>query len=170
MNGNFSRYGSTFCPPTILVGTYDENGKSKFKRALWGGIYSLNPPCYAVSLREHDDLFHEILDNNAYSVSIPSNSLVTGFDLQDCSGHNNQEYEFHVANCKSIKAPYIKQCPYIINCKLTETHRDNGYLQIIGEVVDVLVNYEYKDLNTTSIQINELVKFVAVTRVGQLKK
>jgi len=60
--------------PVFIVGTYDKAGKPDIMAAAWGGISCSNPPCVSISLQKHRYTYENILEREAFTVSIPSKS------------------------------------------------------------------------------------------------
>jgi flavin reductase (DIM6/NTAB) family NADH-FMN oxidoreductase RutF len=61
-----------FPAPALVVGTYDREGKPNVMTAAWGGICCSSPPCVTVSLRKATYTYDNILEQKAYTLSIPS--------------------------------------------------------------------------------------------------
>ena len=66
--------------PVLVVGTYDKSGKPNVMTASWGGICCSQPPCVAVSLRRATHSHGNILERQAFTISIPSEKHVKEAD------------------------------------------------------------------------------------------
>jgi flavin reductase (DIM6/NTAB) family NADH-FMN oxidoreductase RutF len=66
--------------PVFVVGTYDAAGKPNVMTASWGGICCSAPPCVAVSLRKATHTYGNIVRNQAFTISIPSQTHLAPAD------------------------------------------------------------------------------------------
>jgi len=127
--------------PVFVVGTFDANGKANVMTAAWGGICCSQPPCVAVSLRKATYTHGNIVARKAFTISIPSEShvrLADHFGL--VSGRNVDK--FAVSGLTPVKselvdAPYVKEFPLIIECRLVHIFELGLHTQFVGEVMDV---------------------------------
>ena len=62
------------------MGTYDYAGKPNLMNADCGGINCSDPPCVYVSIRESRYTFNNIVNNKAFTISIPSEEQVVEAD------------------------------------------------------------------------------------------
>jgi flavin reductase (DIM6/NTAB) family NADH-FMN oxidoreductase RutF len=62
--------------PTWIVGSYDKQGKPNGMTAAWGGICCSDPPCVAVSLRKATYSYGSLVNRQAFTISVPSQSQV----------------------------------------------------------------------------------------------
>src|SRR5512136_1199407 len=74
-----------FPTPVFVVGTYDKAGNPNVMTAAWGGICCSKPPCVAVSLRKATYSYGNIIENKAYTISIPSATYVREADYYGIS-------------------------------------------------------------------------------------
>ena len=66
--------------PVFIVGTYDKEGKPNVMTAAWGGIACSVPPCVAVSLRKPTYSYGSIVEQKAFTISLPSEDYVKEAD------------------------------------------------------------------------------------------
>jgi len=127
--------------PVLIVGSYDSSGRPNLMTAAWGGICCSDPPCITVSLRESRYTFHNIMERKAFTVSVPSEEhaaeadyigMVSGKDVDKfaATGLTAEKAEF-------VDAPYVKEFPVILECRLSDTHEVGVHTQFIGTIVDV---------------------------------
>lgn len=132
--------------PVFLVGTYDKNDKPNIMTASWGGICCSKPPCVTVSLRKATYTFGCIVERKAFTISIPSESQVKA--AHHCgmvSGLTTDKFvETKLTPVRSdlVDAPYVKECPLIVECKLVHTFELGLHTQFVGEVMDVKADKE----------------------------
>lgn len=127
--------------PILIVGTYDKTGKPNIMTAAWGGICCSRPPCVTVSLRKATYSYSSIVESNAYTLSIPPEKYVAEADYFGIAS-GKRENKFKTTGLTPVKselvnAPYIKEFPLILECKLLHTFEIGLHTQFIGEIIDV---------------------------------
>ena len=135
--------------PVLIVGTYDKTGKPNVMTAAWGGICCSKPPCVTVSLRKATYSYGNIVENKAYTINIPSEKYVKESDYFGIASGKTED-KFSAAGLTPVesdlvKAPYIKEFPLILECKLLHTFEIGLHTQFIGEIVDVKVEESVMD-------------------------
>jgi flavin reductase (DIM6/NTAB) family NADH-FMN oxidoreductase RutF len=127
--------------PVFVVGTYNAARKPNVLTISWAGICSSQPPSLAVSLRKVTSSHANILARKAFTVSIPSEAYVKQADYFGLvSGRNVQKLaaaKLTAVRSKLVDAPYIKEFPLVIECKLSHVLDVGLHTQFIGEIVDV---------------------------------
>ena len=127
--------------PVFVVGTFDKAGRPNVMTASWGGICCSQPPCVAVSLRKATYTYGNILERKAFTISIPSEAYVKEADYFGLvSGRSVDKFEAtKLTPVKSdlVDAPYVKEFPLIVECKLAQSIELGLHTQFVGEVVDV---------------------------------
>jgi flavin reductase (DIM6/NTAB) family NADH-FMN oxidoreductase RutF len=127
--------------PVLVIGTYDAANKPNVMTASWGGICCSNPPCIAVSIRKATYTYGNVVEKEAFTVNIPSEENIKAADYFGMVSGKNED-KFKTAGLTPIKgdhvnAPYIKEFPLIIECKLIKTIEIGLHTQFIGEIMDV---------------------------------
>jgi flavin reductase (DIM6/NTAB) family NADH-FMN oxidoreductase RutF len=126
--------------PVLVVGTYDKAGKPNVMTASWGGICCSQPPCVAVSLRKVTSSHANILERQAFTISIPSEKHVKEADYFGLvSGRSIDKFaatKLTAAKSKLVDAPYVKEFPLVLECKLVHVAELGLHTQFIGEVID----------------------------------
>ena len=130
--------------PVMVVGTYDKAGKPNVMTASWGGICCSQPPCVAVSLRKATSSHANILEREAFTLAIPSEKHVKEVDYFGLVTGRNAS-KLTAAKLKAVKstlvdAPYVKEFPLVMECKLVHVAELGLHTQFIGEVVDTKVD------------------------------
>jgi len=127
--------------PVFVVGTYDKGGRPNIMTAAWGGICCSKPPCVAVSLRKATYTYGNILEQQAFTISIPSQDHAKLADYCGLvSGKSHDKFaDTGLTPVKSdlVNAPYIKEFPLILECKVLDTFEIGLHTQFIGEIMDV---------------------------------
>ena len=127
--------------PVSVVGTYDTKGKPNMMTAAWVGICCSKPPCVAVSLRKATYTYGSIVERKAFTINIPSEKYVKETDYIGIASGREVD-KFSIAKLTPVKsdlvdAPYVKEFPLVLECKLLHTIEIGLHTQFIGEVVDV---------------------------------
>ena len=130
--------------PVFVVGTYDTNGNPNVMTAAWGGICCSNPPCVTVSLRKARYTYGNIMEQRAYTISIPSQNYVKEADYFGIvSGKNTDKFAaagLTPVRSDLVNAPYVKEFPMVLECMLLHTFNIGSHTQFIGEIIDVKVD------------------------------
>ena len=127
--------------PIVVVGTYDNEGRANAMTVAWVGIVCSQPPCIGISLRKATYTYGNILEREAFTVSIPTEKHVKEVDyLGIASG--KMEDKFSVAGLTPIRsdivdAPYVKEFPFILECRLFQTTEIGLHTQFIGEIKNI---------------------------------
>ena len=134
----------SFPLPAYLVGSYDHSGKPNIMMAAWGGICNSEPPCLAVSVRPSRWTYEAILERKAFTVSIPSASITAAADYVGlASGKDVNKFEkagLTAVRSELVDAPYVGECPVVIEMTLYKTLELGSHMQFVGEIKDVKVD------------------------------
>jgi flavin reductase (DIM6/NTAB) family NADH-FMN oxidoreductase RutF len=127
--------------PVWIIGSYDAQGKPNMMTIAWGGICCSQPPCVAVSLRKATYTYGSIMERKAFTVNIPSTSLVKEADyVGTVSGRTVDKFgvtKLTPVRSELVDAPYIQEFPMVIECKLLQTVEIGLHTQFIGEIADI---------------------------------
>jgi flavin reductase (DIM6/NTAB) family NADH-FMN oxidoreductase RutF len=127
--------------PVWVVGTYDKEGKPNVMTAAWGGICCSQPPCIYVSLRKATYTYNNIVERKAFTVSIPSEDFTKEADYFGMASGKTVD-KFAVTRLTPVKsdlvdAPYVKEFPMIIECKVLKIVEIGLHTEFIGGILDV---------------------------------
>ena len=127
--------------PTWIVGTYDKEGRPNMMTAAWGGICCSKPPCIYVSLRKATYTYGSLMERKAFTVSIPSEDYVKEADYIGLASGRDVD-KFAATGLTPVKsdlvdAPYVKEFPLILECKVIHTIEIGLHTEFIGEIMDV---------------------------------
>ena len=127
--------------PVFIVGTYDSNGKPNVMAVAWGGICCSNPPCVTISLRKATYTYGCLMDRKAFTISLPSETYIKEADyFGNISGRETDKLaDTGLTAIKSdlFDAPYVKEFPFILECKVIQIHEIGRHTQFIGEILDI---------------------------------
>jgi len=127
--------------PAFVIGTYDEAHKPNVMTAAWAGICCSRPPCVNVSLRKARYSYENIVARKAFTVNVPSENHVRETDYFGIASGRSQD-KFAASGLTPVKselvdAPFIKEFPFVLECKLLHTLEIGVHVQFVGEIIDI---------------------------------
>lgn len=135
--------------PTWIVGSYDAEGKPNGMTAAWGGICCSEPPCVAVSLRKATYSYGSLMERQAFTVSVPTQSQVKEADYFGLvSGRNVDKFAtvgWTATRSELVDAPYVEQCPLVLECRVLHVFELGLHTQFVGQILDVKADEEMLD-------------------------
>jgi flavin reductase (DIM6/NTAB) family NADH-FMN oxidoreductase RutF len=127
--------------PVFIVGTYDRAGKPNVMTAAWGGICCSQPPCISVSLRKATYTHGNILAQEGFTISIPSQDHAKAVDYFGMvSGKDRDKFSatgLTPVKGERVNAPYVEEFPFVLECKLRRTLEIGLHTLFIGEILDI---------------------------------
>ena len=127
--------------PVWVIGSYDAAGKPNVMTASWVAICNSQPPMVTVSLRKATHTYGNIMESKAFTVNIPSEEFLgQAVYFGSVSGKDVDKFaESGLTPVKSalVNAPYVKEFPLVIECRLVKTDELGLHTMFIGEIVDV---------------------------------
>lgn len=137
--------------PTLVIATYDPEGRPNMMTVAWAGVCCSSPPMVSVSLRAATYTHNNIKMGKAFTVCVPSEDHWREADhVGIVSGRDTLKFQttgLTVKASQNVEAPYIDEFPMVLECKLHETHELGLHTQYIGQVVNVLVDEDVLDEN-----------------------
>ncbi len=130
-----------FPTPVWIVGTYDKEGKPNLMTAAWAGICCSKPPSVGISLRKATYTYGNIMGRKAFTINIPSETYVKEADYFGLVTGKKVD-KFAAAGLTPVKsdlveAPYVKEFPLVLECKVIHSIEIGLHTQFIGEIMDV---------------------------------
>ena len=130
-----------FPTPVWIVGTYDKEENPNVMTVAWGGICCSKPESINISLRKATYSYGNIVERKAFTISIPSEKHVKEADYFGIATGKKVD-KFAATGLTPVKsdlvdAPYVKEFPLILECKLIHTIEVGLHTQFIGEIIDV---------------------------------
>jgi flavin reductase (DIM6/NTAB) family NADH-FMN oxidoreductase RutF len=137
--------------PVLVVGSYDKEGRANVMTASWGGICCSSPPCIAVSLRKVTFSYGNVMERQAFTISVPSEEYLSKADYFGIVSGKNVD-KFALSGLTPVKgdfvdAPYVGEFPLVIECKVLKTVEIGIHTQFIGEIMDVKADESVIDGN-----------------------
>lgn len=130
--------------PVWCVGSYDRNGKPNIMTIAWGGICCSQPPCVTVSLRKATYTYGNIMERQAYTVNVPSESFAREADYFGIASGKTVD-KFAASGLTPVRsdlvdAPYVREFPMILECKLVHSLEVGLHTLFVGQIMDVKVD------------------------------
>jgi flavin reductase (DIM6/NTAB) family NADH-FMN oxidoreductase RutF len=98
----------------------------------------------AVSLRKATYSYASILERKAFTISIPSEKHVKEADYFGLvSGRSIDKFaatKLTAVRSKLVDAPYVKEFPLVLECKLVHVVELGLHTQFVGEVMDAKID------------------------------
>lgn len=125
--------------PAVVVGSVVE-GRVNFMTVAWCGIASHEPPAISVAIQKARHTLKGILERRAFSVNIPSSSLVEQVDFCGLySGKSTDKSQVFKTFYGCVKdAPLIEECPINMGCVYMAHLELGSHLLVVGEIKEVL--------------------------------
>lgn len=129
--------------PVLLVGTYDRDGAPNLMTAAWGGICASQPPAAAVSIRKARWTHHAIAQRKGFTLSLPSRDMAAQVDFAGI--HSGRDADIFAsigltpAVAEHVDAPYVEECPAVIELSLLHQVELGSHTQFIGEIMDIKI-------------------------------
>lgn len=127
--------------PVFIVGTYDAQGRPNAMAVAWGGICCSKPPCVAISVRKATYTYGNLVERQAFTVSIPSEAHVVAADYFGLASGRDVD-KFVAAGLTPVRsdlvdAPYVAEFPLVLECNVVHVHELGLHTLFAGEIVDV---------------------------------
>jgi flavin reductase (DIM6/NTAB) family NADH-FMN oxidoreductase RutF len=137
--------------PVWVVGSYGSDGQPNAMVVAWGGICCAEPPCVAISLQRTRLTHANISQCDAFTISVPSKDYLAEVDfLGIASGKNTDKFlatGLTPVRSEVVNAPYVKEFPLILECKVRHVIELGLHTQFIGEIIDVKAEEAVLDNN-----------------------
>jgi flavin reductase (DIM6/NTAB) family NADH-FMN oxidoreductase RutF len=149
--------------PVWVVGSYSSNGQPNIMVAAWGGICCAEPPCVSISIQKSRLTYRNVIECAAFTINIPSKQHLVETDyLGIVSGKNVDKFAATgLTPVKSdvVNAPYVKEFPLVLECKLLHINELGRHTQFIGQIIDVKADEKVLDKNGFPVggKVNPLI-------------
>jgi flavin reductase (DIM6/NTAB) family NADH-FMN oxidoreductase RutF len=106
----------------------------------WINIVASTPPTVAMGLRESRHTLELIRAHGAFTVNVPSTDMAAQVDF--CGTTNGRTTDKFAATGLTlvpsalIETPIIEQCPFNLECRVTQEVQVGSYVVVIGEIVE----------------------------------
>ena len=127
--------------PIWVVGSYGANEQPNIMVVAWGGICGTEPPCVAISIKQTRATYANIIQHNAFTISIPSRQYLVETDYAGIvSGVMTDKFStsgLTAVRSRIVNAPYVQEFPLVLECKLLHALNIGQHTQFIGQIMDV---------------------------------
>lgn len=152
-------------PAALIVSGTKE--KANIITLAWVGIASSTPPTIGIAIRKPRYSLELIRETNEFSVNFPNASIFKEVDYCGITtGRKRNKFKdtgLTPIKSKVIKSPIIKECPYNVECRVSQEIIIGEYVHILGEVVESHVDEDKtndsKRAGFDMAKINPLVYF-----------
>ncbi|MBD5483345.1 MAG: flavin reductase family protein [Lachnospiraceae bacterium] len=135
--------------PAVLISVADKNGNPNLFTASWVGTVCSDPPMVSVSVRPERYSYHMIEETGEFVVNLTTKQLARAADYCGVrSGRDENKWEgagLTPVTGTKVRAPYVKESPVNIECKVTNKLALGTHDMFIGTVAAVLVDDAYMD-------------------------
>jgi len=132
--------------PVWVIGSYGSSAQPNIMVASWGSICCTTPACLAVSLKVSRATYANIVEHQAFTVSIPSRDFLFETDfVGNVSGVSVNKFSatgLTAVRSEVVDAPYVQEFPLIMECSLLHMLEIGSHTQFIGQVMDVKADEE----------------------------
>jgi flavin reductase (DIM6/NTAB) family NADH-FMN oxidoreductase RutF len=127
--------------PVWVIGTYGKDGKPNAMTAAAGMVCCRKPPCLGIALREATYTYHTLMERQAFTVNIASETYAGEADYFGMVT-GRMEDKFAATGLTPVRsdlvdAPYIDEFPVVLECKLINSMELGSHTLFIGVIQDV---------------------------------
>lgn len=132
--------------PVYLIATYDREGKPNIMTVGWGGVCNSNPPCVCISVRPATHTYHALMERQAFTLNLATERYAK--EAAYCGRTSGREVDkfkecgFTALKSKTVDAPYIKELPINLECKIIQIHEIGSHNQFVAQIMNVKVDDE----------------------------
>ena len=123
--------------PLVVGGTAEE---SDLLAVAWINIVASTPPSIAMGLRRTRRTLELIRATGEFTVNVPSTSMATVVDYCGLvSGRQHDkvaETGLTLVPAALVGTPIVLECPYNLECRVTQEVPIGEYVLVIGEIVE----------------------------------
>lgn len=132
--------------PVWVIGSYGSSSQPNIMVASWGSICCTSPACVSVSLKVSRATYANIVEHEAFTISIPSRAFLFETDfIGNVSGVSINKFSatgLTAVRSDVVDAPYVLEFPLIIECSLLHMLEIGSHTQFIGQIMDVKADEE----------------------------
>lgn len=135
--------------PVLVIGTYDKDGRPNVMTVAWGGMCCSSPPCVNIALRKATYSYESIMERKAFTVHVTPERYLSEADYFGIASGRDVD-KLAVTGLTPVRgdlvdAPYIKEFPFVMECRLLKVVELGLHTQFIGEIVDVKADEDTLD-------------------------
>lgn len=144
--------------PVVMVSVADLNGNTDIVTVAWAGTVCTNPPMASISVRPERFSHRMIVESGEFIINLTTRDLVFATDYCGVKSGRDvdkwKEMKLTPVKGKVVNAPYIKESPVHIECKVKKVEHLGSHDMFIADVVAVTVDDQYMDEKNTFHLVN----------------
>ncbi|MDD5571610.1 MAG: flavin reductase family protein [Bacteroidales bacterium] len=138
----------------------------------WIGMVSSTPPSLVISIQKNRYSLELIRETKEFTVNIPSSEQYLETDYCGvASGRDTDKFAdtgFTQLKSLKIKTPIIKECPFNLECKLTQEIPLGEHIMLLAEAVEAHIDEDKMDPeNRVNIDIGKVNPLVYCATVRE---
>ena len=149
--------------PLVVGGTMDE---ADVLAVAWINIVSSTPPSIAMGLRRTRRTLELIRQTGEFTVNLPSTSLATQVDYCGLvSGRKHDKFAtagLTLERGAVLSTPLIAECPYNLECRITNEVAVGEYVVVIGEILESHADESILDETGEKVDVTALDPLVYI--------
>ena len=151
--------------PCVLVlgGTQAEND---MLAVAWINIISSTPPTIAMGLRKTRRTLELIRQTGEFTVNVPDTSMAAAVDFCGITtGRKTDKLEatgLTLEPSAVIATPIVAECPFNLECRVTQEVEVGEYVVLLGEVVESHAEERVLTAGTDVVEMDELDPLVYI--------
>lgn len=136
--------------PTLMIGTYNEDGSVDVMMMAWGGICAEN--MVALNLETDHKTVANLRNRKSFTLAVPGAETIKESDFFGIATANKMNDKFarsglHAVKIGKVDAPVITEYPLTMECTV-EKFEDEPYgLRVLGRIVNTLADESVLDEN-----------------------
>ena len=145
--------------PAVMVSVADEDHRPNIITVAWAGTICTNPPMVSISVRPSRYSYDIIEKTGEFVINLTTEGLARTTDW--CGVRSGKDYD-KFAECgltpvasRKVAAPYIKESPLSIECKVREVLHLGSHDMFIADVEGVLADTAYIDPETGAFDMEK---------------
>jgi flavin reductase (DIM6/NTAB) family NADH-FMN oxidoreductase RutF len=108
----------------------------------------------AIAVRKANYTYGNLMEKGAFTVNIPSQDQVEEADYFGIVSGRNEDKIARVGmtavRSELVDAPYLKECPMVLECQMLHAYEIGLHTQFIGEIKDVKMEESLLDASGAS--------------------
>lgn len=143
--------------PAVLISCGNVPEEYNLFTVAWVGTICTNPPMCYISVRPERHSYDIIKRTGEFVINLTNEELARAADW--CGVRSGRDYnkfkemKLTPAQSEVVQAPYIRQAPLSIECKVKDIMELGSHHMIIADVVNVLANKRYINPETGEFRL-----------------
>ena len=145
-------------PCVLVVGGTSE--RADVLAVAWLNIVSSTPPTIAMGLRRNRHTLELIRATGEFTVNVPDTKMAAAVDYcGTTSGRSTDKFAdagLTLMASAVVSTPIIEQCPFNLECRVTQEVPVGEYSVVLGEVVEAHADARLVRPDTTLVEMDAL--------------